>query len=120
MGARAEGRDPGRGEVVDQPGDEGRLGADDDEIDALPDAEPGDGGVVGDVEVDVPVRGAGVAGSHPQAADTIGLDEGQREGVLAATTADDEDPSRTLRVEGGHDRTPSKRDLELISGTGTG
>ena len=51
--ARPKGLDAGRGEVVDDPGDERALGADDDEADRIVLAECGNGGVIGDVERDI-------------------------------------------------------------------
>ena len=91
--ARPEAGDPGGPHGVGDPGDQRHLGPDHDEV-GLPALRPvGDGLRVAQVE---PVllgdgRGTGVAGSAGQRGDGGVLRQGEDEGVLTGTGADDQD-----------------------------
>ena len=100
--ARAESRDPGVGERVDQALDQGRLGPDDHQVDGLI-ARGGDqaGYVLGtDVQAPGVVSDAGVPRRAQQLRMPLGAGERPRDRMLAPAAADDQDPHGLDRVRG--------------------
>ena len=117
---RTEAGDVGEPEVVGETGDERRLGPDDDEVDPVGHAEVHDREVRADVEVDVVLAGAGIAGRDVESIEAWRAGDGERERVLTTTATDDQ--HRQVARFLAHSSTPSNRCLvvNIVSWTGTG
>ena len=113
LAGRAEAADPAVAHGVGDARDQRRLGTDDDEVGAERLGQVGDGGTV--QRVDVVQRGerrdARVAGRGVHLGDRRIAGEGERERVLAAAGADDEDlhVRRCYRAEGSGVARPVRR-----------
>ena len=90
--ARPERPDAGFGEIVDNPGDQRRLGSDHDQLDCILFAELDHGRVVRDIERHAfgLARDPGIAGRAPELCDERGSRDLPRQGMFAAAGTEQE------------------------------